>query len=102
VSNRIIKQPNGLLARFSDIVDNFTHYDMTPEEAIEVILEDYRGTAVDKVQRGMDDIIPWGTMPGHGLSRWEDCIESIRIVHGKKKARGIVTELSQIQSKNKK
>jgi hypothetical protein len=32
---RIVKQPNGLLARFSDVVDNFTAVDMTKQEAIE-------------------------------------------------------------------
>jgi hypothetical protein len=35
---RIVKQPNGLYARFSDIVDNFTHYNMDRNEAIETYM----------------------------------------------------------------
>jgi len=31
---RIVKQPNGLLAKFSDIVDTFTNLNMTEEEAL--------------------------------------------------------------------
>jgi len=34
------KQPNGKLARFSDIVDNFTHYDMSEDEALAYCLDD--------------------------------------------------------------
>jgi hypothetical protein len=33
---RIVKQPNGRYARWSDIVDDFTHMEMTREEAIDV------------------------------------------------------------------
>ena len=31
----IARQPNGLLCRWSSIVDNLTHYDMTEEDYIE-------------------------------------------------------------------
>lgn len=31
----IARQPNGLLCRWSSVVDNFTHYNMTEEEYIE-------------------------------------------------------------------
>lgn len=69
---RIVKQPNGLLARFSDVVDHFTDVDMTIDEAIDVCAEKMgRQDAALKVQRGIDD-------PG----RWADAIESIRVVHG--------------------
>jgi hypothetical protein len=33
---RLDRQPNGLLARFSEVVDDFTDYDMTDREAIEL------------------------------------------------------------------
>lgn len=41
----ISRQPNGLLCRFSTIVDNFTHYNMTDEEYIELCAERARTQA---------------------------------------------------------
>lgn len=35
----IARQPNGLLCRWSSIVDNLTHYDMTEEDYIEYCAE---------------------------------------------------------------
>lgn len=35
----IAKQPNGLYCRFSEVVDNVTHYNMTEEDYIEMCVE---------------------------------------------------------------
>ncbi len=35
----IARQPNGLLCRFSTVVDTVTHYNMTEEEYIEMCAE---------------------------------------------------------------
>jgi hypothetical protein len=82
---RIVRQPNGLLARWSDIVDNFTDYNLTETDAIEVCRYHMGEEGVKKkVQSGIDDIEPWTTnVKGDGLARWRDCIESIERVHGK-------------------
>ena len=82
---RIVKQPNGLLARFSDIVDNFTHMEMTPEEALDVCMENMgRSSALEKVQRGIDDV-PLRSMadePNDGLRRWRDSVSTVCMIHG--------------------
>jgi hypothetical protein len=88
---RIVKQPNGLLARFSDIVDDFTHYDLGEEEAIEICREHMgRIEAVDKVRRGMEDeeCPPFINASGKndGLDRYRDCLKTIKNVHGPEKA----------------
>lgn len=85
---RIVLQPNGKLARFSDIVDDFTHMDMTAEEATEVCREHMgRREAKEKVRAGLKDHKPWTVgVKGSGLDRWKDCLETIRSVHGKKRA----------------
>ncbi|MCK5506072.1 MAG: hypothetical protein KAJ10_12980, partial [Thermodesulfovibrionia bacterium] len=73
---RIVKQPNNKLARFSDIVDDFTHINMTMSEAIEICRESL-GTedAIKKVQAGIEDWKPWKIgIKGNGSERWEDCI----------------------------
>ena len=41
----IARQPNGLLCRWSSVVDNITHYNMTEEEYIEYRAEKAREEA---------------------------------------------------------
>ena len=51
----ICKQPNGLYCRYSSIVDNITHYNMTKEEYIQyrkAIAEEEAIETLDKVEKG--------------------------------------------------
>lgn len=96
---RIVKQPNGLLARFSEVVDDFTHYDMTEAEAVEVCQEDMgRADAEAKVRRGINDE-PHPFMNERdatdGLGRFRDAIETIRTIHGDELADERLRELSR-------
>lgn len=82
-----VKQPNGLLARYSDIVDNFTHLDMTVEDAVRECVATHgirEDAAKAKVQRGLDDLPIYAKMPvvGDGLDRWREALDSILSVHG--------------------
>lgn len=81
---RIVKQPNGRLARFSDIVDDFTHLDMSEEDALALCREVMPpSAATKKVQDAQDDIEPSShNVKGNGLSRWKDSLQSIAMVHG--------------------
>ena len=81
---RIVKQPDGLLSRFSDIVDNFTHQNMNEEEALKVCIQEglTPEQAKTKVQSGVDDLIPFTNIKGTGTTRYEDCIKTINIIHG--------------------
>ncbi len=98
---RIVKQPNGKLARFSDIVDNFTHINMTKEEALEVCREHLgRRDAEEKVQRGIEDHKPWQDgVPGSGLERWNDCIKTIQTIHGKKELNKVLKAIEKGNAK---
>ena len=49
----IAKQPNGLLCRFSSVVDCITDYNMTEEEYIEMCAEKARKEARDVLDRYM-------------------------------------------------
>ena len=91
---RIVRQPNGLLARFSDVVDIFTHYDLTEQEALEVCVEFggcTRPEAREKVRRGLEDYAPMredGSVSDEPsgdpekLARWRDCLATIRAIKG--------------------
>lgn len=45
----ISRQPNGLLCRFSTVVDTVTHYNMTEEEYIEMCAEKAKKEARDVI-----------------------------------------------------
>jgi hypothetical protein len=72
---RIVQQPNGKLARFSDVVDDFTDVDMTYEEALDECIREGMSVmdAVDKVMRGIEA----------GNARYLECLETIRMIHGR-------------------
>ena len=81
----IVKQPNGLYARFSSIVDDFTHVNLSRAEAIDECVERAgREVANAKVERADTDTDPHTHKPreGDGLQRWRDCLQTIRIVQG--------------------
>lgn len=87
--SRFVRQPNGLLALFSDRVHNFTVYNMTPQDAADVA--ESQGMTRDKawthIGCGIDDVQPWPQRtPGDGLSRWRLCLEIIRAVFGPEEA----------------
>ena len=80
----LVKRLNGLYAEFSTIVDAFTVYDMTEQEAFEHYRvqmgdDDARG----KVRRGIDDEPVFGGPPGSGRDRWDACLRTMRAVNPK-------------------
>lgn len=92
---RFVRQPDGKLARWSDIVDAFTHYDLDEPDAIGVALSDCGlGAALSKIKRAQDDEEPWKEgVKGDGLSRWRDCVETMERVHVPEQARKNLAEM---------
>jgi hypothetical protein len=99
---RFVRQPNGRLARFSDIVDHFTHGNLSVEEAIEVCVSEHRlrpEEAKQKVEAGVDDYEPWTlNKKGDGLSRWRHALEAVERVHGKEERDRVELELTIVPS----
>ena len=74
---RIVVQPNGLYARFSTIVDHFTHYNCTRQELFEELrFEHGAGPAEQAIKRGE-----------RSPDRFGEAIEDVRIIHGDDEAR---------------
>jgi hypothetical protein len=73
MGTRIITQPDGLFARFSEIVDHFTHTDMTHAEAVQCCVDEGLSNpeAIAKVARGSAN-------PG----RWNEAVAIIEAAHG--------------------
>ena len=74
-----VRQPNGLYARFSTVVDNFTAYDLTPQEVeaemVEEVTEQAKRWAADSIK--VADAHP---------ERLEDDLSTVQSVHGIKEA----------------
>jgi hypothetical protein len=84
---RFLMQPNGKLARFSTIVDMFTHANLTEEEAFNAAFEDMgRSEAEAKVARG----VARGVDAEGG---WNECLETIRLIHGADKCAIVLAEI---------
>lgn len=92
---RFVKQPDGKLARWSDVVESFTDYGMTREEAIDMAVDMCgRAEAEAKVQRGLDDEEPWRDgVKGDGLARWRDCIRLMPLNAPKTDTDATLTEI---------
>lgn len=71
---RFVLQPDGKLARFSEVVDNFTHAGLTAGEAL-VYASRYMSfdEAVEKVRLAVED---------EKLKRWREALDIIRNVRG--------------------
>jgi hypothetical protein len=70
---RIVQQPDGKLARFSDIVDDFTDVDMTFDEAIDECVRQGLSVieAINKISQAVNA----------GNARYIECLETIRTIH---------------------
>lgn len=79
----VIKQPNGLFAIFSGVVDNFIQYHGTEKEILEVLRKDMGERLAEEAMRaGKED---WPHMkymsPGSGHDRWDHALRTIERVH---------------------
>jgi len=89
----LVMQPDGLLAEFSTVVDDFTAYDMDFSEAIEQCMSGSGGRgrddAASALKRAIEDVDtrnysrPAAENPSHGkLGRWHQCLQTILLMHG--------------------
>lgn len=85
MGNRAIKQPNGLYARFSEIVDDFTHANCSRKE-LWSFYRDEGGVACanGKLQRADEN-----------ANRFEEAIDIVQSIHGPKLADERRKELSE-------
>ena len=72
-----VTQPNGFIARFSTVLDDFTATNMTEIDATEVITLEY----AKRAKRDSAQSIAAAKSDTDGKA-WEDCIARIRLIHG--------------------
>jgi hypothetical protein len=83
--SRFVVQPNGLLARFSTVVDDFTHLNMTEDEARAVVA---RGYAEEAARDAEESIARAKSNPG----RWLEAVGIVEQVYGPEVAKRRVAE----------
>lgn len=94
----VVRQPDGLLAGFSSVVDNFTFFGGTREQVIRHFVERdgmSQSDAEEKVERGLLDVDPWthGGPPGSGHDRWDAALGTIVFRHGEEALRERLAEM---------
>lgn len=95
---RFVNQPDGRLAVFSTVCDDFTHYDLSNEEAIEYGTQEWgRFNAEQKIEAARADRLEHGPGPGDGLGRWREALTAIAAQHGME---GLKTTLADIGYSN--
>lgn len=79
----IVRQPDGKLAAFSSVTEDFTAWDMSETEAFEYCREDLdlgRSDSEAKVRAGVEDHMPHMIgRPGSGTDRWRYSIETMAL-----------------------
>lgn len=87
----LVKQPNGQYAIFSTITDDFIISDATPEEMIEILVEEQRSKIEEeinnkvKILNGADRRDCFPAYGYHDKTTWEECEKTRNSVHGRRK-----------------
>ena len=94
---RIVRQPDGLFARWSDVVDNFTHFNLTEGGVINVCMFEYsmgQESAKEKLRAAVEDWPKWKyNVQGTGHTRWDECLETVKLIHGKGEVKQVMSFL---------
>lgn len=81
----LLRQPDDKIAAFSTVVEDFTAYDMTTEEALLYCIDDLRvgrDTAETMLRQALEDHIPFkdGAL-GDGTQRWAYALKMAALNH---------------------
>lgn len=89
MGRQIIKQPNGKYCIFSSIVDNFTYYDMTEDEIVELWANEEREQIAKRVKENIEKLEP-GEKPYYQFTqRYEEYLALIEEIHGKEEMENV-------------
>lgn len=90
MAHSLVKQPNGLLAVFSSIVDNFILTDATPEQIVAWCVSE----AAEEERKRAEQWVK-GELPGTRIRDLSDKLPLIQDVHGKAVAAKLLKEMSK-------
>jgi hypothetical protein len=82
-----VRQPNGLLVRFSSVVADFTHSDLTETLALHLCTQQYQLSVQDAFH------IVWQGMDAPD-QQWNESLMAIQVAHGKAAAQARLEQMS--------
>lgn len=89
MGRQIITQPNGKYCIFSSVVDNVTHYDMTPEEIIEEWTQEFKEEITEKVNKIINGL-EGNSKPYYQFTlSYEEMLDRVKTIHGEKECEEI-------------
>lgn len=94
----ILIQPNGKFANFSSIVDDFTLWDFNEDELRDYLVGQHgkvQSDAIDRsIEKAKEDALSWISEEPRedGLGRWFGALQTILVLHGKKRFDAAVKE----------
>lgn len=84
---RMVVQPNKMYARFSEIVDDFTHVNLTKNEAVDLVIEYFGTHDVGGVDRKI-------LAADNDSNRWSECLDVVLRVHGQSAIDSLLEDIS--------
>jgi hypothetical protein len=82
----MVKQPNGAFARWSDIVDGFTHLNLSRRDALGVCREKLGMLEAEQKVRSAEIDAQENGQPGPARQRWHECLKTMRVLDKKAEA----------------
>ena len=82
MANQIVKQPNGLYAIWSSVVDGFTSVDNIPEEIVEGWVADERKKIAATVSRVVAQLESGDKPYFQFTMTFDECLDRMREIHG--------------------
>lgn len=94
----IVKQPNGLWGVFSTVADDFIYVDL-PD--LESYIQEERKDAADAAEKNIRDLQEYVKINGSHWMGFDECLETVKMVHGAKKAAKLRKSLSTTKEETK-
>lgn len=94
--SRVVRQPNGLWALFSTVVEDFTVYNATEAELLEHMVSSWGvAVAAEKMGRGREDR---PLDPGHYRDRFTEALDDMALNHPQRDVESRRRQLSDSQA----
>lgn len=82
MGKQIVKQPNGLYAVWSSVVDDFVLLDATPDDIVNESVNEYRQQMATNVLRVIQELDAGHKPYCQFQKTWQECLDDIKELHG--------------------
>lgn len=99
MGRQIIKQPNGLFAIWSSVVDNFIVLNYTAQQIVDKYIEEEKKRITESVANDIK-LLEAGESPYYQFTKtWDGALQSIEIYHGKEEVTKLLKYYAEKEKK---